>query len=185
MIGPPNGIGADPRDELKATSLMFNSKPAGTENGDFLTGTNQDYRQVMLIRNPRTDSANGNILTTTTAKSLKYLIADSAFASQLTADELITNGETPPAKAYFNEFVNHTAAGAKIYYHQTDSTGYTPFSVGNTLTDEGSQTGTVAVVADSNELYINTSGEVLYIENRAPVIRTVSQTEDIKVVVTL
>ena len=164
---------------------MFNSKPAGTENGDFLTGTNQDYRQVMLIRNPRTDSANGNKLTATTAKSLKYLIADSAFASQLTADELITNSETPPANAYFNEFVNHTTAGAKIYYHQTDSTGYTPFQVGNTLTDEGSQTGTVAVVADSNELYINTSGEVLYIENRAPVIRTISQTEDIKVVVTL
>ena len=185
VVGPLNGIGADPRDELKATSLMFNSKPAGTENGDFLTGTNQDYRQVMLIRNPRTDSANGTKLTATTAKALKYLIADSAFASQLQADELITNSETPPANAYFNEFVNHTAAGAKIYYHQTDSTGYTPFSVGNTLTDEGSQTGTVAVVADSNELYINTSGEVLYIENRAPVIRTVSQTEDIKVVVTL
>jgi len=185
VIGPPNGIGADPRDELKATSLMFNSKPAGTENGDFLTGTNQDYRQVMLIRNPRTDSVNGNKLIANTAKALKYLIADSAFASQLQADELITNGETPPANAYFNEFANHTTAGAKIYYHQTDSTGYTPFQVGNTLTDEGSQTGTVAVVADSNELYINTSGEVLYIENRAPVIRTISQTEDIKVVVTL
>jgi len=187
VVGPLNGIGADPRDELKATSLMFNSKPAGTENGNFLTGTNQDYRQVMLIRNPRTDSAGptGTILTATTAKALKYLIADSAFASQLQADELMTNNGTPPAKAYFNEFVNHTAAGAKIYYHQTDSTGYTPFSVGNTLTDEAGQTGTIAVVADSNELYINTSGEVLYIENRAPVIRTSSQTEDIKVVVTL
>ena len=185
VIGPPNGIGADPRDELKSTSLMFNSKLAGTENGDFLTGTNQDYRQVMLIRNPRTDSADGAVLTASTAKALKYLIADSAFATQLQPDELMTNNETPPAKAYFNEFVNHTTAGAKIYYHQTDSTGYTPFSVGNTLTDEAGQTGTIAVVADSNELYINTSGEVLYIENRAPVIRNTSQTEDIKVVVTL
>ena len=185
VLGGHNGIGADPRDDLKATSLMFNSKPAGAENGDFLTGTNQDYRQVMLIRNPKTDSANGDTLTATTAKALKYLIADSAFASQLQPDELITNGETPPANAYFNEFVNHTTAGAKIYYHQTDSTGYTPFSVGNTLTDEAGQTGTIAVVADSNELYINTSGEVLYIENRAPVIRNTSQTEDIKVVVTL
>ena len=185
VLGPINGIGADPRDELKSTSLMFNSKLAGTENGDFLTGTNQDYRQVMLIRNPRTDSADGAVLTASTAKALKYLIADSAFATQLQPDELMTNNETPPAKAYFNEFVNHTTAGAKIYYHQTDSTGYTPFSVGNTLTDEAGQTGTIAVVADSNELYINTSGEVLYIENRAPVIRNTSQTEDIKVVVTL
>ena len=185
VLGPPDGIGADPRDELKATSLMFNSKPAGTENGDFLTGAGQDYRQVMLIRNPKTDSANGNTLTATTAKALKYLQVDSAFGNQLSIDELITNSLTPPAKAYVNEKVNFAASSMKVYYHQTDSTGYTPFSVGDTLTDEGSQTGTIAVVADSNELYINTSGEVLYIENRAPVIRTSTQTEDIKVVVTL
>jgi hypothetical protein len=185
VLGPPNGIGADPRDELKATSLMFNSKPAGTENGDFLTGTSQDYRQVMLIRNPRTDSADGTILTATTAKALKYLQVDSSFGNQLNPDELITNSLTPPAKAYVNEKVNFATSSMKVYYHQTDSTGYTPFSVGNTLTDEAGQTGTIAVVADSNELYINTSGEVLYIENRAPVIRNTSQTEDIKVVVTL
>ena len=53
------------------------------------------------------------------------------------------------------------------------------------MTDEGGQTGTIEVVADSNEQYINTSGEVLYIENRAPVTRNSTQTEDIKVVVTL
>ena len=186
VIGPANGIGADPRDELKSTSLMFNSKPDGTENGNFLAGNNQDFRQVMLIRNPRIDSDAGTILTANTAKSLKYLKADSAFASQLQVDELITNSLTPPAKAYVNEVVNYgNVSNMKVYYHQTDSTGYTPFSVGNTLTDEGGQTGTIAVVADSNELYINTSGEVLYIENRAPVVRTSSQIEDIKVVVTL
>ena len=188
VLGPPNGIGADPRDELKATSLMFNSKPDGTENGDFLAGNDQDFRQVMLIRNPRTDSDNGTILTATTNKALRYLIVDSAFATQLATDELITNSLTPPAKAYVNEAVNFGAAsggGMKVYYHQTDSTGFTPFSVGNTLTDEGAQTGTIATTADSNELYINTSGEVLYIENRAPVLRTSTQVEDIKVVVTL
>ena len=188
VIGPPNGIGADPRDELKATSLMFNSKPDGTENGDFLAGNDQDFRQVMLIRNPRTDSDNGTTLTATTAKALRYLIVDSAFATQLATDELITNSLTPPAKAYVNEAVNFGApsgGGMKVYYHQTDSTGFTPFSVGNTLTDEGAQTGTIATTADSNELYINTSGEVLYIENRAPVLRTSTQVEDIKVVVTL
>jgi len=186
VLGPPNGIGADPRDELKATSLMFNSKPDGTENGDFLAGNDQDFRQVMLIRNPRTDSDDGTILTATTNKALRYLKADSAFANQLSIDELITNSLTPPAKAYVNEVVNYgNVSNMKIYYHQTDSTGFTPFSVGDTLTDEGAQTGTIVVVADSNEQYINTSGEVLYIENRAPVVRTSTQVEDIKVVVTL
>ena len=188
VIGPPKGIGKDPRDELKSTSLMFNSKPSGAEDGKFLVGTNQDFRQVTLIRNPRTDSDDGNILTANAAKALKYLIADSAFATQLSTDELITNSLTPPANAYVNEVVNFGAAtggGMKVFYHQTDSTGFTPFSVGNTLTDEGSTTGTIAVVADSNELYLNNTGEVLYIENRAPVIRASEQTEDIKVVISL
>ena len=185
VIGPANGIGADPRDELKATSLMFNSKPSGSENGDFLSGNDQDFRQVMLIRNPRTDSANGAFLTATTAKSLKYLQIDSSFASKLSINELITNSKALPANAYVNEVVNFDASSAKVYYHQTDSTGYTPFGVGDTLTDEQSNTGTIVVVADSNELYINNSGEVLYVENRAPVVRPSNQTEDIKVVVTL
>jgi hypothetical protein len=185
VLGPLNGIGADPRDDLKATSLMFNSKPDGTENGDFLAGNDQDFRQVLLIRNPKTDSANGNPFEGTTAKALRYLQVDSAFGSQLQIDELITNNSTPPANAYVNEAINFDASSMKVYYHQTDSTGYTPFSVGDTLADEGGDEGDIVVVADSNEQYINTSGEVLYIENRAPVERSTSQTEDIKVVVTL
>ena len=194
VIGPKNGIGADPRDELKSTSLMFNSKPSGNETNTFLTvensGNNTDFRQVMLIRNP--DSA-GGLITATSAKALKFIKADSSFANQLTVDELITNSLTPPAKAFVNQVVNDDALGARIFYHQTDSTGFTPFSVGNTITDEGGQTGT-AVVADSAASTTNatsfvgasnTSGEVLYIENRAPVIRNNTQTEDFKVVVTL
>ena len=192
VIGPQNGIGADPRDELKATSLMFNAKPNGAEGGDFLVGTGQDFRQVMLIRNIL-DSAAGNAYTGSTGLALKFLKVDSAFAGNLSIDELITNSLTPPAKAFVNKVVNEDTLGAKVFYHQTDSTGFTPFNVGNTLTDEQGNTGTI-VIADSDNLtdsassfddVLNTSGEVLYIENRAPVIRDAAQTEDIKVVVTL
>lgn len=179
IIGPPNGIGKDPRDELKATSLMFNAKPSGTEGGDFLAGTNVDFRQVMLIKNPKTDSANGTTLTATTGKALRFLKTDLTFAGNLAVDELIFNNTVPPAKAYVNQ-----VSDSDVYFHQTDSTGYTPFGVGDTLTDEQGNTGTIAVAPASEDL-INTSGDILYIENRAPVIRDASQTEDIKVVVTL
>jgi len=43
----------------------------------------------------------------------------------------------------------------------------------------------VISAAPAIEDLLNLSGDVLYIENRAPVIRDASQTEDIKVVVTL
>lgn len=181
VIGPQNGIGADPRDELKATSLMFNAKPNGIEGGDFLAGTGVDFRQVMLIKNPKTDSASGTTLSATTGKALKFLKTDLAFAGNLAVDELITSNTVPAAKAYVNQI-----SDSAVFYHQTDSTGYTPFGIGNILTDEQGNTGTIDHVSaiDSAGL-INTSGDVLYIENRAPVIRDASQTEDIKVVVTL
>jgi len=178
ILGPPNGIGKDPRDELKATSLMFNAKPSGTEGGDFLAGTNVDFRQVMLIKNPR-DSANGTTLTATTGKALRFLKTDITFAGNLAVDELILNNTVPPAKAYVNQ-----VSDSDVYFHQTDSTGYTPFGIGDTLTDEQGNTGTINAAPAVEDL-INTSGDILYIENRAPVIRDASQTEDIKVVVTL
>ena len=177
VLGPPNGVGADPRDELKATSLMFNAKPSGIEGGDFLAGTGQDFRQVMLIKNPK-DSAAGT-LTATTGKALRFLKTDLTFAGNLAVDELIFNNTVPPAKAYVNQ-----VSDSDVYFHQTDSTGYTPFGIGDTLTDEQGNTGTVNAAPAVEDL-INTSGDILYIENRAPVIRDASQTEDIKVVVTL
>jgi len=181
VIGPQNGIGADPRDELKATSLMFNAKANGIEGGDLLAGTGVDFRQVLLIKNPKTDSASGTTLSATTGKALKFLKTDLAFAGNLAVDELITSNTVPAAKAYVNQ-----VSDSDVFYHQTDSTGYTPFGIGDTLTDEQGNTGTINHVSaiDSAGL-INTSGDVLYIENRAPVIRDASQTEDIKVVVTL
>lgn len=179
VIGPPNGIGADPRDELKATSLMFNAKPSGTEGGDFLAGSGQDFRQVMLIRNPK-DSADVT-LTANTAKALKFVKTDVAFVNNLSIDELIFSNTVPAAKAYVNQ-----KDSDKIFYHQTDSTGHTPFGIGNVLEDEQGNTGTISHVSSTDSAgVINTSGDVLYIENRAPVVRDASQTEDIKVVVTL
>ena len=50
----PNGLGADPRDDLRATSIMFNTKPSGTESGDWVVG--QDFRQVGLLKNQKVDS---------------------------------------------------------------------------------------------------------------------------------
>ena len=51
IIGPDSGLGADPRDDLRSTSLMFNTKPNGIEDSNFIVG--QDFRQVALIRDPK------------------------------------------------------------------------------------------------------------------------------------
>ena len=187
VLGPRNGIGADPRDDLKSTSLMFNSKPNGNETGTFLTtaaahgGTNTDFRQVILLRDP--ESAGGT-LSATSKKALQFLKTSST--SSFSVDDLITNSKTIPARAFVDQVDSN-----RVYFHQNDSSGFTQFEVGDTITN-GSVTATlinagsgVGDSAVSSEGYKNLSGEVLYIENRAPVIRDDNQTEDIKVVITL
>ena len=79
----------------------------------------------------------------------------------------------------------------KLYFHQTEDTGFLDFQEEEGISG-GGQTGTLVTEgtdADSDAFTrddVNKlSGKVLYIENRAPVIRDASQTEDIKVVVTL
>jgi len=188
ILGPTNGIGADPRDDLKSTSIMFNSKPAGNENSTFLVadntshgGTGSDFRQVMLIRDP--ESSLG-VVTATSKKALRFLKTSST--SSFSVDDLITNGRTPPAKAFVDQVDSN-----RVYFHQNDSSGFTEFLVGDTITN-GSVTATLIDAGpgagDSSfsfEGYDLTTGDILYIENRAPVIRNDNQTEDIKVVMTL
>ena len=79
------GIGTDPRDDLKSTSIMFNSKLVGDAgSGDFLTGTGADFRQVGIIRNPKlptSRSAADSDFTATTGSALRILSVGDPSAS--------------------------------------------------------------------------------------------------------
>jgi len=185
IIGPDAGLGADVRDELKATSLMFNTKPNGIEDSNFIVG--QDFRQVTLIRNPLHSSdsaADGPPFTTSSGKVLKFLKLQAA-ANAGFLDATITGG-TSGAKAFVDEVEND-----KLYFHQSEETGFKPFQEGEAITGGGQSGNLVAagVDADSDAFTRDDveklSGEIVYIENRAPVTRAANQTEDIKVVITL
>ena len=182
ILGPDSGLGNDPRDELKSTSLMFNTKPNGTESGNFII--DQDFRQVVLMRDP-TDSAD-SAYSGASGKVLQFLQTTNATqAASFAVDTLITGG-TSTAKAVIDEIDSD-----KILFHQNDSTGFLPFTEGEAITGGGGAATLEAagVDADSNAFGVSTikktSGEILYIENRAPVVRSSNQTEDIKVVITL
>ena len=182
VIGPDSGIGRDCRDELKSTSLMFNTKPAGTEDSNFIVG--QDFRQVTLIRNPKKN--NDSDLTGSSGKVLNFLqVTSVSDAEDFTVDTEITGG-TSNAKAIIDEVIND-----RIYFHQSEATGFKPFQEAETISGGGENATLVAEAADADSDAFTlddvrkTSGQVLYIENRAPVVRSATQTEDIKIVLTL
>jgi hypothetical protein len=181
ILGPDSGMGSDPRDEFKSTSLMFNTKPNGIEDSNFIVG--QNFRQVALIRDPKKPTTDSDF-SNSSGKVLRFLKLQ-ATANVGFLDATITGGNSG-AKALVDE-----VAGDKLYFHQTEDTGFLDFQEEEGISG-GGQTSTLVVEgtdADSDAFTrddVNKlSGKVLYIENRAPVTRSANQTEDIKVVITL
>lgn len=173
-ISDNNGFGANPILDLKSTAMMFNTKPAGAENEDFIIG--QDFRQVGIIRNPL-DSAD-TLYALSTASALDYMTL-SSLSVAFTADKTIQGG-TSGALAYVDKFDSDT-----IYYHQDVDTGFTAFQAGETVSEtNGSGSGVIGTprnAADINKF----TGEIFYIDNRAAIERSAAQTEDLKVIIQL
>jgi len=177
----PLGLGADPRDDLRATALMFNTKPEGAEAGDFIV--NQDFRQVGLLKNPRVgpDSAGGEAIPFTEAtgqvlKKLKFSTVGQVF----TPDNTMI-GSTSQVKALIDR-----VDSSFVWYHQTEVTGFGNFDSGESITEvDGNGTGTLnATFAPyvAGEIDSKT-GDLLYLANRDAIIRDAGQTEDIKIVI--
>ena len=172
-----NGFGADPRDDLKCTSLMFNVKPSGDEDSDWVV--NNDFRQIMLIRNIK-DSANGTIFTGNTGNAFKMMNISSINAA-FTRDQTII-GNTSGAKAVID-----TLDANSLFYHQNEETGFLSFQNGEVINEQNAS-GT-ATIDSANVLSARdvdpATGQILYIDNRAAVARSDDATEDIKIIIRL
>ena len=183
ILASNGGLGHDATVDFKASAIMFNAKPSGTETLDFVIG--QDFRQVGLIKNPQVDSAGhgGNgvstAFTSSTGRALKALNF-SAVNTAFGEDKTIL-GVTSGAKAFIDK-----DSGNSVFYHQNDDTGFRSFQAGETVQETD---GTGEGVLDSAGAFETTfevnphTGELLYIDNRSAVTRSADQTEDIKIVI--
>ena len=183
ILANSGGLGHDATIDFKASAIMFNAKPSGTETLDFVIG--QDFRQVGLIKNPQVDSAGhgGNgvstAFTSSTGRALKALNF-SAVNTAFGEDKTIL-GVTSGAKAFIDK-----DSGNSVFYHQNDDTGFKSFQAGETVSETN---GTGEGVLDSAGAFETTfevnphTGELLYIDNRSAVTRSADQTEDIKIVI--
>jgi len=183
IIGPAAGFGADPRDDLKATAMMFTAKPAGDEGSNWVVGN--DFRQVSLVKNiklPDSDALFSGV-TGNAMRRMKF----SAITSAFSADKTIL-GSTSLANAYVVK-----SDSDEVWYIQDSDTQFAAFTEGEVISEtDGSGAGTLeAVGIDGDSLaYINgdvdvSTGEVMYIDNRAAIQRSADQTEDIKIIIQL
>jgi hypothetical protein len=183
------GIGADPRDDLKSTSIMFNSKLVGEAgSGDFLVGTYADFRQVGILKNPKLPASRTSAdsdFTATTGSALRILTVGSGInLDDIAVDKVISQVQgTLKARAYVNKNTG-TDADATFLYHQNENTGFVPFTVaGDPLLDSDNNDNNGTIVSDSDAEVDPFSGDLLYVESRAAVERTTAGTEDIKITI--
>ena len=174
IVTSKRGLGYDPIDDLKTSSVMVNIKPDGTVEDTFIV--QNTFRQMGLIKNPmQTDTTTP--YTNTSAKVLPsmVLVNDSPFEK---GKEIV--GAQSGARAYVDDNV-----GTEVFYHQNLSTGFELFQIGEAVTQVG-----VVLTGEISDLNLKnvidrSYGEVLYIENRARIRRDEEQQEDIKIVITV
>ena len=179
------GIGGDAREDLKSSTIMINTKPNGSESGTF--NITNDFRQISLFKNlDLTDSSSpGGRLGSTSVKVNRSLTTTATLGSlspTFVVDEIVTGG-TSGVTAIVDEV--DSSGGKIIRFHQNEKTRNGNFTNSETIT--GGTSGASATV-DSGTLFSAVdiySGDLLYLENRARIVRSASQTEDIKVIITV
>src|SRR6056300_154491 len=159
VVAPDSGVGRDAVNDLRSTAIMFHSQLEG-DDSDFITG--QDFRQVSLIRDPR--KQNGQYFTDLTGNAMDKMTL-SSIIQPYTVDKKI-EGQSSGAIAYVDYIDSN-----EIFYHQTDSTGFIAFSDGEILQElNGTGDGIVDSALIKPKLDRET-GDILYIDNRAAVLR--------------
>jgi len=182
IISPRDGIGNDARGDLKSSSVMLNIKPEGGETNTF--NITNDFRQISLFRNlDLTDSASaGGRFSAVTARANRNMtLTQNITTTGFAVDEIITGG-TSGVTAIVDEV--DSGGGKTVRFHQNEKTRNGNFTDGEALTGSLGASGTI----DSGNLFGTIdiySGDLLYIENRARIVRSSAQTEDIKVILTV
>jgi len=199
IIPPRNGHGANAVEELGGFFVMLNQSLEGTESansGDYTVENN--FRKIVLIRDP---NSGGSAASATTLRATKAIrLAASPTPGTFQVDEKISQATTGAV----GKVVEWDAVNRILYYIQprftdegVDSNGnLTAFSTAAVITGASSSaTGTpdTSITSTVNNVVFTggysvseldaDSGDVMYIENRAPIARASDQTENIKLII--
>jgi hypothetical protein len=179
IFAPRNGLGADARVDLRSASLMFVIKPEGTVDGKW--PVDNDYRQTALLRNIK-DSANGTLFTETAGTALrKMTFVGEAITDLSWENDIQVIGTDSDALGWIDYFDD----SATIWYHQDTETGFSDFTVSETVTIEGKSGSFEIKTLQEPDIDIF-SGDILFINNDTQAqTRDADATEDIKIVIKL
>jgi hypothetical protein len=173
LISPKGGHGNNAVRELGAEKLMLNTRFVGTESNTVPDAVT--FRQVALIKDPL--FANGTQANTTSRVNVEF-------------STRLRHNVSGSSKFVVNEFVAGETSGAEGRVVQSNTSTVVLTAVdGIFIGNErllGNTTSSFIPTIDGNGVLasdmINSSGELLYVQNVKPVTRDKEQIEDIKIV---
>ena len=196
MIEPKGGHGFNAVQELGGFFVMLNTSLEGTEsaNSGDVTVAN-DFRKVSLIRDPK---SGGTAASAATLRATSAVVGASSYLT-FSVDVKISQASTgavgkvvewdPTNKILYYIQPRHNDEGIDTNGNQTAFSGtniITGADTNATLTP-ATTTGTVNSQTFSNGYSSSEidhgSGEIVYVENRAPITRAADQTENIKLII--
>ena len=198
IIPPKGGNGKDAVKELGGFFVMMNIDLSGAEGTSDILAAN-DFRQIGVVRDP-TNFGTTTVASASTLRGVNAILMNSSpTPGTFVVDEKITQATTGAV----GKVVSWDSTNRILYYIQTrfpdcgaDSSGNrTAFSGTNVVTGATSS-ATATPIASSSTVnavvftsgYSNPeiepdSGDIIYLENRAPIARAADQTENIKLII--
>lgn len=177
IIPPQGGHGKDAVEELGGFFVMVNTKLEYDEPSitDKVLTTQNDYRQISLIRQPKL-SASGNADATADLylQTQVLTVASSDITNTFLPDEVVTQSATSATGVIVDVL---TDGNNKLIRIINVSGTFNTSSISSSGT--ASATGIGSITAP--ELLSN-SGDVMFVEQRSGIVRNQSQIEDIKII---
>ena len=172
IISPQGGHGSNATRELFAHNLGLTVNFADNDNKDLILGN--DFRQIALIKNMYDTAGTPAIYTTNTGTTCHIINVASGQTSNYAVDDLLTSNDGGSFQVIQIDTDNNN-----IYV-----TAEIPLITNSsTLTNTTQNITSLSINSVTNPEVDNSTGEVIYLDNRSPVTRSVDQVEQVKALI--
>jgi len=168
IVSPQGGHGSNATKELFAYQVGVTVSFSDNDNADLILGN--DFRQISLIKNIKTPA--GVTYTTNTATACHIInVAD---VSKYAVDDILTSDDGGSFTV-----IQIDSTNKNIYLTSTNPA----ITVNSTLTNTTQNITSLSINSLTDPEVDNATGEVIYLDNRSPIVRSADQVEQIKALI--
>ena len=171
IISPPGGHGYNPLYELGGSNLVLNPSLSGVEDTN-LPPTN-DFRQIAILKDPIV-TATSNVMSN--VRFVQGYTLTTLGSGNYSEDELVYQGGSTAAATFSGRVVSWDSTNGSVIVINTAGS---PTS--DALLGASSFTSRYVSAVEEKQTKDH-SGQILYVNNLAPITRSSDQTEDFKLV---